>query len=175
MQLNQLEKTKFGRLLVLKRNGESKSGNAKWDCLCDCGKKLNVVGSKLLNGNTVSCGCWNKEKAIGNTYSRKHGMYNTRFYHTWESIIDRCTNENNKSFFRYGGRGIKCIWKSFEEFKDEMYKSYLNHYKQWGNKNTQIDRIDNNGNYHKKNCRWATRSTQQNNKGGYILISNQIK
>ena len=48
---------RFGKLLVLwkgkKRNGRS----MVWDCRCDCGALVSVIGSNLRSGKTKSCGC----------------------------------------------------------------------------------------------------------------------
>ena len=44
-----------------------------------------------------------------------------------------------------------------------MYESYLEHIKKFGKKNTTIDRIDNDGNYCKENCHWATAKEQSLN------------
>ncbi len=55
---------KFSKLLVLSRAGIKKSGNLKWLCLCDCGASLVTVGSRLLSGETKSCGCLKKEPAM---------------------------------------------------------------------------------------------------------------
>jgi hypothetical protein len=164
MKLDDLSGKVFGRLTVLKRNGKNKCGNAKWGCVCSCGNSTNVVGVSLKSGNTSSCGCLGLNIHIGNKYSLKHGMYNSRFYHTWEALIQRCTNPKQQGYENYGGRGIRCLWKNFQEFKKDMYDSYLIHFKQYGNINTSIDRVDNNGNYCKENCRWSTRSQQQLNK-----------
>lgn len=93
----------------------------------------------------------------------KHRCCGTRFYNIWCGMITRCNNPNTVYFSRYGGRGIKIIWKSFDEFKDDMYNLYLKHCDEYGEKNTSIDRVNNNGNYSKENCRWATPIMQRNN------------
>lgn len=56
---------RFGRLVVVERGENTKSGNAQWLCKCDCGNpelKL-VVATRLKNGETRSCGCLQKEIA----------------------------------------------------------------------------------------------------------------
>ena len=67
-------------------------------------------------------------------------------------------------FKRYGGRGISSdSWKYFIDFYDDMYESYLEHVSQYGEKETTLERINNNDDYRKDNCRWATLSEQQSN------------
>ena len=103
--------------------------------------------------------------------AKTHGMEHTRFYTTFYGILARCNRPSELCYPRYGGRGIKCFWKSFEEFRDDMHESYLEHVEEFGEKQTQIDRIDNEGNYCKKNCRWATWKEQANNKRNNRLLT----
>lgn len=57
--------TRFGRLTVVARGPNSKNGQARWLCVCDCGadKKKPVCGSDLKSGKVISCGCYSKEMA----------------------------------------------------------------------------------------------------------------
>lgn len=89
-------------------------------------------------------------------WNRTHGLSNTRIWRTYHNVHRRCTVKTNNRYYRYGARGIKCEWVSFQHFLDDMHPSYLKHVKKYGEKNTQIDRIDNDRNYCKENCRWVT-------------------
>jgi hypothetical protein len=84
---------------------------------------------------------------------------------TWVGMIARCENKNHISYSRYGGRGIYVCerWKSsFENFVFDM-----------GNKpnGMSLDRINNDGEYSKENCRWATSKEQADNRSTTRLIT----
>lgn len=98
-------------------------------------------------------------------------MSHTKFYLVFRSLENRCNRKNVEKYRIYGARGIKCEWKSFEKFRDDMYESYLQHHKEFGDNNTSIDRIDNNGNYCKKNCKWATNKEQANNRRNNRILN----
>lgn len=89
----------------------------------------------------------------------------------------RCNNPNNSRYKTHGSRGIKIEWNNFIEFKNDMYESYLEHVKKFGRgHNTTIDRINNDGNYSKSNCRWATNKEQvRNSRIAHIIEFNGEK
>jgi len=92
------------------------------------------------------------------TTNVNHGLTGTKEHTAWISMRQRCSNANNDSYYRYGGRGI-CVceqWESFDTFlRDVEFAPTPNH---------EIDRIDCDGNYEPSNVRWATRITQMNNR-----------
>lgn len=95
-----------------------------------------------------------------------------RFYEIFLWIRRRCKwYKNFKYDYLYHWKWIKCEWDTFEEFKNDMYESYLDHISKYWEKQTSIDRIDWNWNYCKDNCRWATCTEQNKNRN----ITNYIQ
>lgn len=84
------------------------------------------------------------------------------FKSVWRGMNDRCNNPKGTSYKRYGAKGIKVLWESFEDFERDMFDKYVEHKRT--HEQTTIDRIDGTGNYCKENCRWATYSDQALNK-----------
>lgn len=52
---------RFGKLVVLRKYDKYKNGQWKWLCKCDCGRQVVVGSCSLRIGETVSCGCHNRE------------------------------------------------------------------------------------------------------------------
>jgi len=157
---------KYGRLTLI---GESfiKGKNSYYKCRCECGVIKNIRFYDLKNGITKSCGCFNDEKLL------KHGFAGTKFYQTWLGMCHRCNNKKSISYRNYGVRGIKVCkrWMNFENFKEDMYTTYLKHVKKHGEKDTQIERENNNGNYCNENCSWKTRKENNRNKRTNKMIT----
>ena len=142
--------SKFGRLTVIKREPNYKSGATRWLCRCDCGKEIVTYGSFLRTGKTRSCGCLALEVRAKTPYI--HGMVGSRLYEIWHGMKKRCDVPSSTHYERYGGRGITVCdeWeKSFECFFSwAMDNGY--------NDSLELDRIDNDSGYCPANCRWVT-------------------
>jgi hypothetical protein len=154
---------KFNRLTIIKEVEPQKylSGEKrKFECLCDCGNQINVLLNDLRSENTKSCGCLKVERTIEkNNSNYKHGLTKIPEYDIWVKMKQRCYNSNNNDYKNYGNRGITICdrWlNSVENFLEDMGKR--------PNSDYSIDRINNDGNYEPSNCRWATKSEQNNNK-----------
>ena len=64
MRIRDLTGQIFGRLTATTMGEHCRNGHVTWDCKCKCGNFTNVVGSKLTNGHTKSCGCLDSEVSV---------------------------------------------------------------------------------------------------------------
>ena len=158
--------SKFGRLLVVSEIGSFiQSGRSRvlYLCKCDCGKEVKVFSDQL--GRNKSCGCLRSEKIGALNY--KHGeAKKTKENKAWFAIKDRCYNKNAEKYPIYGGRGIIVCdrWlNSYEDFLSDIGRAPTPKH--------SIDRIDVNGNYTPKNCKWATPKEQANNTRTNVLLT----
>lgn len=163
-----LTSQRFGRLVVLCRDGYSASGTQiLWRCVCDCKTEVKVQGGNLRGGLSRSCGCLQVEKVAerNSTHGDSVRGHRMRLYTTWAGMWARCTNPNEECYQYYGGRGISVCpeWKDYPAFRvwalENGYSDDLS-----------IDRIDNGKGYYPDNCRWANEITQANNKSSNVSV-----
>ena len=114
-----------------------------WKVRCDCGNTFFLGRNQILKRKQNFC-----------ENCRPIARRNTRLYHIYHGIIQRCENPNAPGYEYYGGRGIKMVeeWRNdYESFKEW---SLANGYKERAG--LSIDRINNDGNYEPNNCQWIT-------------------
>ena len=79
---------RFGRLVIIRElKRRSNDGHKVYWCKCECGTFKKVRSKELLNGDTVSCGCYRKEQV------RKRYIRGTQP----DRIFSDNLNKNNKS------------------------------------------------------------------------------
>lgn len=116
------------------------------------------------------------DKTKGKHYT--HGLTGTRVYKTWESMKARCYNPNDGKYKKYGGRGIKVCdeWLGKDGAKNFAEWAYTNGFDENKHQREQsIDRIDVNGNYEPKNCRFTNAKVQANNRTNTVILEFQGK
>ena len=77
----------------------------------------------------------------------------------------RCNNPRETWYHIYGGRGIKFLFCSFDEFYDALSASWFD--------GASLDRIDTDGHYEVSNVRWATMQQQQRNRRNNVYVTHK--
>lgn len=125
----------FGRWIVLNRNPQLHN---EWICECSCDDHTisSIKTHSLINGETKSCGCLNKELMRKRQF--KHGMTNTHLYGTWGKI-------------KHSNNG--CICDEWRTDFNEFYKWAI----QSGyDEQLMLLRYDQNKEFSPSNCFWGT-------------------
>ena len=90
---------KFGRWTVLELDEESntpknkKDGCRIWVCQCECGTIKSVFQSGLLNGKSISCGCYNIEQKRELRPNKIKNIIGQRF--NMLTVIELCEERGN--------------------------------------------------------------------------------
>lgn len=118
--------------------------------------------SNLTSGRSRSCGCggFNIKHGLSVlTEGKRHPAYSS-----WMHMMNRCYNRKDPDWLSYGGRGIEVCtaWHEAAAFLRDMLPTWRS--------GLTIDRQDNNGNYHKDNCRWVTMKIQSRNHRRNVIV-----
>ena len=110
-------------------------------------------------------------KAKANKYRRKYnstliGCLRRRL----ADIKSRCNNPNHQIYRDYGGRGIKCLFKSVDEFMDHI----LNDLKP-DPRGFNVARMNSDGNYEPGNIYLITNSNSQMKRGKRVGCTSHLK
>lgn len=152
---------RFGNLVVI-GTSEPRHKERTYICKCDCGKEKIITSSSLFHGISTSCGCM-KGIHVKEAYLKAHNnkpFQNKDIVRLRQNMITRCYRESSKSYKDYGGRGIS-ICDEWLNSHDAFEKWCMEH--GW-EKNLEIDRINNEGDYSPQNCRFVTKRDNCNNR-----------
>jgi hypothetical protein len=125
------------------------------------GLKYFYTGKPCRNGHTdkrsVTGGrCMECNRAAANLHNKRYPLQAS-----WRQMINRCYNEFSASYEDYGARGITVC----DRWRDPV-NGYARFLADMGPRpeGFSLDRINNDGNYTPRNCRWADLATQSRNK-----------
>jgi hypothetical protein len=115
-------------------------------CQCGCGR---AVAKRFVNGHN--------RPTLRHGQSSRNGkpVKRTPEYAAYVAARQRCTNSKVEKFAHYGGRGIRFLFESFEDFFAELGPR--------PSKRHSLDRKFNDGHYEAGNVRWATKRQQVRN------------
>jgi hypothetical protein len=135
-----------------------------WYCICNCGTAFKRNTRAIKHDRPcVKCGQIIGSEKLRNNLSLHRSLkpiLNKRLKAIWHKMKDRCYNQNHISYKYYGLKGIGVCQEWKFDFSVFHRWSIDNGYEN----NLSLDRINGNEGYSPLNCRWATRSEQQNNR-----------
>lgn len=110
-RVNDLTGRRFGRLVVIDRAANDANHKARWNCICDCGNKVTILGSNLSRGKTSSCGCIVSPALTGRRFGRLTVMSRSQSnmnHSKWDCLCD-CGNKTTVyGSFLISGRTRSC-------------------------------------------------------------------
>lgn len=131
--------------------------------ICKCGNEFISRINQVKLKDRIGCKKCRKESILKSHIT--HGKSDTSEHNVWNMMIQRCTNEKYTKYEDYGGRGIKVC--------NRWLKSFINFYNDMGPRPSskhKLERINNDGDYKKSNCKWVTQKEQVRNRRNTIYV-----
>ena len=166
------------RLKVLRRVDDYVSPKGErlvqWECecLCDAHNHLNVIGSSIRDGGTLSCGCIHRERSSQMCKERNVIKYENRFIDKG-SYYEVYDNDNNMFIIDSDDKELvsKTYWAKYES--NNYFKSSINGKNVWlhrflenAREGEYVDHKNNQFNdYRKSNLRICDNSENNRNVG----------
>lgn len=155
--------------VVWRRIGRWQHAHLRCECL-GCGKAL-VRDMSRLQSNPPKHGC---RDCYLKAMDRQSATVPDWLVRRCKGMRLRCSDETHKAWPDYGGRGIEFRFLSPRACAQWVVQN-LGLPKQ--DRNTQLDRVDNNGHYEPGNLRWASKALNCNNtrRGGWVAMMHRFR
>ena len=158
--------TKINRLTIIEDLGRIENAR-KVKALCECGKLVQISVYSILNNNTKSCGCFNREKMT------KHGFNGHPLHFLWKNVLSRCASFKKKN--DYGSIGVRVC----DEWKNDFMAFYNWAIDKWRPglelDKDKLSKIKPGKLYSPEFCCFITQKENLRNKGNNIILSHDGK
>ena len=108
--MTDLSGKKYGRLTAVRETKQRYFKQIVWNCICDCGKTVDVPRNSLVSGRKKSCGCLFLNDLTGNVYGRLTVF--SRDYTKKTNTYWNCICDCGKIVSVYGGNLKRKLTKS---------------------------------------------------------------
>lgn len=152
---------KFSKLTVISLT-DRKPGRF-WLCNCECGTACIRTTGELTTGRRLQCSDCSRARRVNKLVMDRKSAVSPHPYalrRVFASMKQRCHNPNSKFYEYYGGKGVTIDTAWLSDSSSFYQWAYQTNYKS----GLTIDRIDANGNYEPRNCRWVSRQVQSENR-----------
>lgn len=160
----------YGKLTVIDNLPNKKRHLNKVTAKCECGNIKDFYLSNIVSGKTSSCGCINRQKSSERykILNLSHGLANHPLYTIYHAMMNRCYNENDISYKRYGGKGVTVC----DEWRNDFMKFFewaMNY--RW-REGLQLDKdiLGNGKLYSPDTCKFVSRSENCRNRSTNKII-----
>lgn len=127
------------------------------------------------SANGIQSKCKVCQRSLVDINEKKISPVDLHLRKVWSSMKQRCYNTSAQYYHRYGGRGISVEQfllniNNFVKFTKPLYIQALKDHPNLDSRAIQLDRINNEGNYTRKNLRFVTRDVNMGNRSNTIFV-----